>query len=48
MQELQQRHASMKKSKNMKLKTQIKAGPNRRAFDHIGNFNFATEPLLEA
>ena len=26
-----------------KVKTEIKAGPNRRAHDHIGNFNFKVE-----
>ena len=31
------------KLKGPKVKTGIKAGPNRRPFDHIGHFNFKVE-----
>jgi hypothetical protein len=30
-------------NKRLQVKTNIKAGPNRRAHDHIGNFNFKVE-----
>ncbi|MEO0601759.1 MAG: hypothetical protein AAF211_09995 [Myxococcota bacterium] len=43
MNEQEKKSPAPKKVAKLKVKTGVRGGPNRRAHDHIGNFNFKVE-----